>query len=242
MLGKMNRIKELRQNEGLSQAELAQKVGISEQSVSFYENDRRKPKIETWNRLADFFNVSVPYLQGLPEPVRKNRLKELRQKKNLTLKKLGKHVGMLDSTLSQYENGKREPGREVWQKLADYYGVSVPYLKGEIDTEYLEKIVELLMIINFPNVCLKYRNNELNDSWRPFFNISITSEIIKLLGYDSRKKFKEIYKKSTMLGDKPENSIEAKAYKEQFFKILTTSKEITNHLLKEYEKLEEKQK
>ena len=242
MLGKMNRIKELRQNKGLSQAELAQKVGISEQSVSFYENDRRKPKIETWNRLADFFKVSVPYLQGLSEPVRKSRLKELRQKKNLTLKKLGKHVGMLDSTLSQYENGKREPGREVWQKLADYYGVSVPYLKGEIDTEYLEKIVELLMIINFPNVCLKYRNNELNDSCKPFLTISITSQIIQLLGYDSREKFQEIYKKAMRLGDNPENSIEVKAYKEPFLKILTTSKEITNHLLKEYEKLEEKQK
>lgn len=64
----MNRIKELRQSKGLTQAELAQKVGISEQSVSFYENNRRKPKIETWNRLANFFNVSVPYLQNFNDP------------------------------------------------------------------------------------------------------------------------------------------------------------------------------
>ena len=237
----MNRIKELRQSKGLTQAELAQKVGISEQAVSFYENDRRKPKMETWNKLADFFNVSVPFLQGMPEPAGKNRLKELRQKKNLTLKKLGKHVGMLDSTLSQYENGKREPGQEVWQKLAYYFGTSVSYIRGDLDTEYLEKIVELLMLINFPNVCLKYRNNELNDSCKPFLTISITSQIIQLLGHDSRKKFQEIYAKAMRLGDNPENSIEVKAYKEQFFKILTTSKEITNHLLKEYEKLEEKQ-
>ena len=38
-----------------------------------------------------------------------NRLKELRQKNNLTLKELGKKVDMLDSTLSQYENEKRTP-------------------------------------------------------------------------------------------------------------------------------------
>ena len=236
----MNRIKELRQSKGLTQAELAKKVGISEQSVSFYENNRRKPKVETWNRLANFFNVSVHFLQGLPEPVGKNRLKELRNQRKLTLDDIEEKTGIKRGTYSNYENGKTEPKMETWQKLADYFGVSVPYIKGELDTEYLEKMVELLMLINFPNVCLKYRKNELNDSYKPFFTISITSQIIQLLGYDSRKKFQEIYKKAMRLGDNPENSIEVKAYKEPFLKILTTSKEITNHLLKEYEKLEEK--
>lgn len=64
----MNRIKELRQSKGLSQVEVAKKVGVSEQSVSFYENDRRNPKLETWQKLADFFNVSVPYLQNFNVP------------------------------------------------------------------------------------------------------------------------------------------------------------------------------
>ena len=59
-----NRIKELREKEGLTQEQLAKKAGLSNQSISFYETNRRKPKIETWERLADFFNVSVPYLQG----------------------------------------------------------------------------------------------------------------------------------------------------------------------------------
>lgn len=171
-----------------------------------------------------------------------NRIKELRQSKGLTQAELAKKVGVTRQAVSLYEKGQRKPKIETRQKLAKYFGVSVPYIKGELDTECLEKTAELLMLINFPNVCLKYQNNELNDSWKPFFNISITSQIIKLLGYDSRKKFKEIYKKSTRLGDKPENSIEAKEYKEQFIKILTTSKEITNHLLKEYEKLEENKK
>ena len=38
-----------------------------------------------------------------------NRIKELRKKNNLTLKQLGQQINMLDSTLSQYENGKRKP-------------------------------------------------------------------------------------------------------------------------------------
>ncbi|MDU7064452.1 MAG: helix-turn-helix transcriptional regulator, partial [Lactobacillus paragasseri] len=40
-------------------------------------------------------------------------------------------------TISQYERGKREPKLETWQKLADFFGVSVPYLQGYVD-EYIE--------------------------------------------------------------------------------------------------------
>ena len=63
----MNRIKQLRKEKGLSQAQLAKKVGISNQIISFYENNKREPKIETWQALADFFKVSVPYLQGIED-------------------------------------------------------------------------------------------------------------------------------------------------------------------------------
>lgn len=59
-----------------------------------------------------------------------NRIKELRKKNNLTLKQLGQQLNMLDSTLSQYENEKRNPKKEIWQKLANFFGVSVPYLQG----------------------------------------------------------------------------------------------------------------
>ena len=242
MLGKMNRIKELRQSKGLTQAELAKKVGISEQAVSFYENDRRKLKIETWNTLADFFNVSVPFLQGLPEPVGKNRLKELRNQRKLTLDDIEEKTGIKRGTYSNYENNKTEPKIETWKKLADYFGTSVSYIRGDLDTEYLEKLVETLMIINLPGLVLKYRNNELDNLYKPFITIAFSGRIINLLGYDSREKFEEIYTKAIELGDSHLNSNELKEYKRYLIKILTTSKEIANNLLKEYEKLEEKQK
>ena len=59
-----------------------------------------------------------------------NRIKELRQKNNLTLRALGEKINMSSSRLSQYETGKREPRLETWQKLANFFGVSVPYLQG----------------------------------------------------------------------------------------------------------------
>lgn len=60
----MNRIKELRQKNKLSQIELANKIKASNQAISAYENGSREPKELTWQALANFFNVSVDYLKG----------------------------------------------------------------------------------------------------------------------------------------------------------------------------------
>lgn len=60
----MNRIKELRKARGLSQIELANKVHASNQAISAYESGTREPKESMWQALANFFNVSVPYLKG----------------------------------------------------------------------------------------------------------------------------------------------------------------------------------
>lgn len=69
----------------------------------------------------------------------KNRLAKLRKEKRLTLKELGKEVSMRDNTLSQYETGKREPKLETWQKLADYFNVSISYLTGVSNEPNVEK-------------------------------------------------------------------------------------------------------
>lgn len=63
----MNRIKEIRQEKKLSQKDLAKKLNISQQAISLYEKGDREPKLETWQKLADFFGVSVPYLQGVSD-------------------------------------------------------------------------------------------------------------------------------------------------------------------------------
>lgn len=65
----MNRIKELRKKADMSidqlSSELKEKgINISASAISKYEREKRKPKIETWQKLANYFNVSVPYLRG----------------------------------------------------------------------------------------------------------------------------------------------------------------------------------
>ena len=59
-----NRIKNLRIANNISQAELGNKVNASNQAISAYESGFRNPKPETWQALADYFNVSIAYLKG----------------------------------------------------------------------------------------------------------------------------------------------------------------------------------
>lgn len=62
-----NRIKEIRQEKNLSQTDIAKALGVTRQAISLYEKGDRELKLETWQKLADYFNVSVPYLQGLDQ-------------------------------------------------------------------------------------------------------------------------------------------------------------------------------
>ena len=60
----MNRIKILRLVNNKTQKDIADYLGLTESAIAYYEKGKRNPKPETWQALADFFNVSVPYLQG----------------------------------------------------------------------------------------------------------------------------------------------------------------------------------
>ena len=69
MLG--TRIAALRQNSGLSQAELAQRLHISTSAVGMYEQGRREPSVDTLIALSREFGVSLDYLlSGRPDTVR----------------------------------------------------------------------------------------------------------------------------------------------------------------------------
>lgn len=68
----MNRIKQLRKEKGLSIDQLSNELKknhtpISPASISKYEREERNPKIKSWKILANYFNVSVSYLQGISE-------------------------------------------------------------------------------------------------------------------------------------------------------------------------------
>lgn len=59
-----DRIKELREDKGITQNELANILQVSRQSLSNYENEIVEPNINTLIKMADFFNCSLDYLTG----------------------------------------------------------------------------------------------------------------------------------------------------------------------------------
>ncbi|MBM6959124.1 helix-turn-helix domain-containing protein [Lactobacillus gallinarum] len=72
-----------------------------------------------------------------------NRIKQLRKGKNMTLVELGEKVNLPKGTLSRYENGGREPKEITWQALADFFNVSVDYLKGYgYSKDYIYKLLD----------------------------------------------------------------------------------------------------
>ena len=60
----MKRLSLLRKNHSMSQAELAEKLGVTQQTISKYENGSREPDSETLKLLSSIFNVSIDYLLG----------------------------------------------------------------------------------------------------------------------------------------------------------------------------------
>ena len=59
------RIYEVRMSFGWTQVQLAQKLGITKQTVSNWENDNIQPSIDMLVKLSNIFNVSTDYLLGL---------------------------------------------------------------------------------------------------------------------------------------------------------------------------------
>lgn len=58
----MNRIKELREELGWTQNDLAQKMDCAPSSIAMYEKEERKPSLDVLVKLAELFNCSIDYL------------------------------------------------------------------------------------------------------------------------------------------------------------------------------------
>lgn len=64
-----NRILELRKKNNYTLADVAKVLGVGTNTISRYETGKREPKIETWNKLAMFFQVPTSYLMGLSNDI-----------------------------------------------------------------------------------------------------------------------------------------------------------------------------
>ena len=60
----IERLKELRKEKGLSQAQLAAETGLTQSSIAYWETGKRNPTAQAVIILARYFGVTTDYLLG----------------------------------------------------------------------------------------------------------------------------------------------------------------------------------
>ena len=156
----MNRIRECRQNKKLTLKQLRKELAkkkfkISADALGKYERGEREPKLETWLKLANFFNVSVAYLMGLNNSPNNNF-------DNIFLKEAPYDIdewnNLFDTNSTKISTSlSAEQESTVVNSLKTYKSILIsliPYIiKEKLDTNELEKLKKnnLKMLINIVN-------------------------------------------------------------------------------------------
>ena len=63
------RIQAARKSAGMTQKELGKRIGVSFQGIAQWENDLRKPKYETLQRIAEALGTTADDLKGRERPI-----------------------------------------------------------------------------------------------------------------------------------------------------------------------------
>lgn len=139
-----NYIKTLREANGYSQEELGRMVGVQKSAVNKWEKGIVKNlKRETILKLSDIFNVNPARFidehsistESVSYGMFQIRLKELREDKGLSQGKLGKQIGVAQSTVGMWENGTNKPENSKLVALANFFNVSTDYLLGKTNVK-----------------------------------------------------------------------------------------------------------
>ena len=140
-------IKILRQEKGLSQAQLAVAFNKSESAIRTWETGRNKPDADTLILLARYFDCSIDYLLGYTEAGNLdtgNRIKALRKEKGITIHDIAEISGLSSTAISNYERGLRSPDAETIIKLAKFFECSTDHLLGLTDAKNTDDKIRII--------------------------------------------------------------------------------------------------
>lgn len=117
-------------------------------------------------------------------------LRRLRREKGISMKELGKKIGVAESTISKYETGKREPDFETLLKLGEFFNVSVDYLlRGEQyhektpaltakdERDISKKLEEALSQLESSQEGLMFQGEPLDDATKELIAISLRNSL-----------------------------------------------------------------
>lgn len=125
-------LKKLREELNMTQKELADRVQVTPKAISFYELNQREPSNELLVEFSKIFNVSTDYLLGnhINNINFSNRLRELRQTKNLSQNEIAEKYNIDRTTVGKWESNISTPNVEIIKDLAKYFNVTTDYLLG----------------------------------------------------------------------------------------------------------------
>jgi len=105
----MNRIKDLREDNDITQKDLAERLNIAKSTLSGYENGTSEPSFQILFKIADIFHVSLDYILGRTnDKSNDNFLKNLTEEEITELKK---YKELLEIKRSVQENKQQKNGK-----------------------------------------------------------------------------------------------------------------------------------
>lgn len=118
------RLRQIREEHKLSQEQLAEKMNMSQKTISSWEKDRTYPKVKELHRLCDIYDCTYDYLTGIKQYDSNDiTLDDIMLKLATfdipTLGKLYNHISALIQTKTEYEHIMKEKA-EMEKKLAEY--------------------------------------------------------------------------------------------------------------------------
>ena len=139
----MNKLKELRKETKLYQKDIGKILNMSQTGYSQYEIETNDIPTIILRKISNHYNVSIDYILGITT-IRNsysksiinidnnlkilNRLKDIREDRDLTQLEIAKVLQMSRSGYSQYETGVNDIPTKILIKLAYFYNVSIDYL------------------------------------------------------------------------------------------------------------------
>ncbi|MGX6962954.1 helix-turn-helix domain-containing protein [Vagococcus xieshaowenii] len=149
----MNKIKEARQLRKISQKELANLLGITQQSVSYYENGSRTPDDAMWEKISEVLSVRTEYLQGntddpygwelLEERTNLNR-EEIKEEIE-RMKKFNHVIGDVNDSLNVIDQAVNNllGNGNTDRAILDNTALQLSKLKDELNEKYVDPKKEL---------------------------------------------------------------------------------------------------
>lgn len=139
----MFKLKEIREYEDYSLAEIAQKIHVSKSSYADWESARAVIPLKHMVSLANVYHVSLDYLFGLSDDMSKilekrvlnslkvsNNIKNFRVEKGLTQEQMAQKLFVSRCTLSRYETNNLLISTACIYELCKKYNLSVDKMLG----------------------------------------------------------------------------------------------------------------